>query len=126
VTLFVQIALVTSVFIVAAGVLGISLANARNSQKGQIEALYEKENKALGQALARQEQESARLLAKVETLTQANTVLQETVSGTEAVRKLALELASEEKKRQEEHATMMILLKDVIAELRQSRGALGR
>lgn len=125
-TLFVQLALVASVVIVAAGILGISWANARNTQKGQIESLYERENKALGQALQRQEQESARLLAKVEALANANSVLQETVSGTEAVKKLAMEIAVEEKKRQEEHAVMQILLKDVIAELRQSRGALGR
>ncbi len=121
-----QIALVASVVIVAAGVLGIALANARNSQKNQIETLYEKENKALGQALSRQEQENARLLAKVESLAQANAVLQETVSGTTAVRQLAKEIADEEHKRQEEHQTMMVLLKDVIAELRQSRGAIGR
>jgi len=121
-----QIALVASVVIVAAGILGIALANARNSQKGQIESLYEKENKALGQALARQEQESARLLTKVEALANANAVLQETVSGTSAVRALAQEIASEEHKRQEEHATMMVLLKDLIAEMRQSRGAIGR
>lgn len=125
-TAAVQIALIASVFIVAAGVLGVSLANARNAQKTQIDSLYERENKALSQALTRQEQESARLLAKVETLANANTVLQETVSGTEAVRKLAQEIASEEKKRQQEHEVMQILLKDVIAELRQSRGALGR
>lgn len=122
----VQIALIASVFIVAAGVIGISLANAKNSQKGQIETLYEKENKALGQALARQEQENARLVTKVETLATSNAVLQETVSGTAAVKQLAKDIADEEHKRQEEHATMMILLKDLIAEFRQSRGAIGR
>jgi predicted RNase H-like nuclease (RuvC/YqgF family) len=125
-TIFVQVALIASVFIVAAGVLGISLANARNSQKGQTEALYERENKALGQALNRQEQENARLLTKIEALVNSNAVLQETVSGTKAVRELAKEIADEERKRQEEHQTMQILLKDIIAELRQSRGALGR
>lgn len=122
----VQVSLIASVVIVAAGVLGISWANARNSQKTQIETLYEKENKALGLALARQEQETARLQTKVEALAQANAVLQETVSGTSAVKQLALEIAGEEKKRQEEHSTMMILLKDLIAEFRQSRGAIGR
>lgn len=125
-TLLVQVALVASVFIVAAGVLGISWANARNSQKSQIDSLYERENKALGEALARQEKEATRLQTKVEALANANAVLQETVSGTEAIKKLAIEIAAEEKKRQEEHAVMQILLKDVIAELRQSRGALGR
>lgn len=122
----VQVALIASVFIVAAGVLGVSLANARNSQKSQTEALYEKENEALGKALARQEQENTRLVTKNEELLRANLILQQTVSGAEEVKKLAKEIASEETKRQEEHATMMILIKDVIAELRQARGALGR
>jgi septal ring factor EnvC (AmiA/AmiB activator) len=121
-----QAAFIASVIVVVAGVLGISWANARNSQKSQIDSLYERENKALGQALQRQEQENARLLTKYEEIAQANLVLQETVSGTEAIRRLATEIAAEEKKRQEEHAVMQVLLKDVIAELRQSRGALGR
>lgn len=122
----VQIALIASIFIVAAGVIGVSLANAKNSQKGQVEALYEKENKALRQALDRQESENARLITKYEEITSANLVLQSTVSGAEEVKKLAVEIATEEKKRQEEHATMQILLKDLIAEFRQSRGAIGR
>lgn len=125
-TLVVQIALVTSVFIVAAGVLGISLANAKNARKTQIDSLYERENKALGQALARQEDENARLITRMEALANSNTVLQETMSGTTAVRQLAQEIATEEKKRQEEHSALMILMKDLIAEFRQSRGAIGR
>jgi hypothetical protein len=122
----VQIALIASVFIVAAGVLGISWANARNSQKSQIDSLYQRENEALGKALARQEQENTRLLTKIESLAQANAVLQETVSGTKAVKQLATEIADDERTRQEEHQTMMILLKDLIAEFRQSRGTIGR
>lgn len=125
-TVAVQIAVIASVLIVAAGVLGIALANARNNQRSQTEALYQKENEALGKALARQEQENNRLLSKYEEIGQANLILQQTVSGAEEVKKLAKEIANEEKKRQEEHATMMVLLKDVIAELRQARGAIGR
>jgi hypothetical protein len=122
----VQIALIASVFIVAAGVLGISWANARNSQKSQIDSLYQRENEALGKALARQEQENTRLLTKIESLAQANAVLQETVSGTKAVKQLATEIADDERTRQEEHQVMMVLLKDLIAEFRQSRGTIGR
>lgn len=122
----VQVALIASVFIVAAGVLGVSLANARNAQKSQVDALYEKENSALRLALDRQEGENQRISVKYDEIAKANLVLQSTVSGAEEVRKLAVEIASEEKKRQEEHATMMILLKDLIAEFRNSRGAIGR
>lgn len=124
--LAVQISLIASVFIVAAGVLGVSLANARNAQKSQVDALYEKENKALAQALQRQETENIRLQQKVDALGQANATLQETVSGTLAVKELAKEIAREEAARREEHQTQQILLKDIIAELRQSRGAIGR
>jgi hypothetical protein len=126
VNVVVQVALIASVFIVAAGVLGVSLANARNAQKSQVDALYEKENSALRLALDRQEGENQRISVKYDEIAKANLVLQSTVSGAEEVRKLAVEIASEEKKRQEEHATMMILLKDLIAEFRNSRGAIGR
>lgn len=122
----VQVALIASVFIVAAGVIGVALANAHNSKKSQVDALYEKENAALRLALDRQEGENQRISVKYDEIAKANLVLQSTVSGAEEVRKLAQEIASEEKKRQEEHATMMILLKDLIAEFRQSRGAIGR
>lgn len=125
-TLVTQVTLVISVVLVAAGVVGIALANARNAQKGQIESLYEKENRAYRDALARQEQENLRLQQKVDSLGQANATLQETVSGTLAVKELAKEIAREESARREEHQTQQILLKDIIAELRQSRGAIGR
>jgi hypothetical protein len=122
----VQIALIASVFIVAAGVLGVSLANARNAQKSQVDALYEKENSALRLALDRQEGENQRISVKYDEIAKANLVLQSTVSGAEEVRKLAVEIAGEEKKRQEEHQVMMVLIKDLIAEFRNSRGAIGR
>lgn len=120
--LAVQIALIASVFIVAAGVLGISLANAKNSQKGQTEALYEKENRALGQANSRLENEVLRLQTKVDALTQANIVLQETVSGAEAVKALRIDMVREEQSRRDEHGAMMMLMKDLIAQLRGRRG----
>lgn len=121
----VQIALIASVFIVAAGVLGVSLANARNAQKSQVNSLYERENEALGKALQRQEQENIRLQQKVDGLAQANQVLQQTVSGTMAVKELAKEIQREEALRREEHAAHTILLKDLIAQIRQSRGKIG-
>lgn len=106
----------------AAGVLGISLANAKNSQKGQTEALYEKENRALGQANSRLENEVLRLQTKVDALTQANIVLQETVSGAEAVKALRIDMVREEQSRRDEHGAMMMLMKDLIAQLRGRRG----
>lgn len=124
--LAVQIALVASVFIVAAGVLGVSLANARNAQKTQVDSLYERENEALSKALQRQEQENLRLQQKVDAVSQANQVLQQTVSGTMAVKELAKEVAREETARREEHTMMLVLIKDLIAQFRQGRGEIGR
>lgn len=121
-----QVALVISVVIAVASVLGVAWAIARTSAKTQTDTLYEKENTILGKALARAETEVGRLQAKTDTLQNTVTVLEGTVSGSEAVKKLAAEIAAEEGKRREEHQTMMVLLKDIIAELRQSRGAIGR
>lgn len=106
--------------------LGVAYAITRTSAKTQTESIYEKENQALGKALSRQEQENVRLQTKVDALANANAVLQETVSGTIAIKELAKEITREETERRNEHQTQMILLKDIIAELRQSRGEIGR
>lgn len=122
----VQIALIASVVIVAAGVLGISWANARNSQKTQIESLYEKENKALGLALDRSERRVVQLELALEKAVDKAAVLEQTVSGTDEVKKLRMDMAGQEQKRGEEHQSMMVLLKDLIAQFRQTRGEIGR
>jgi hypothetical protein len=122
VNLAVQVALIASVFIVAAGVLGISWANARNSQKTQIESLYEKENKALGLALDRSERRVVQLELALEKAVDKAAVLEQTVSGTDEVKKLRLDMAAQEQKRGEEHGAMMMLLKDLIAQWRNKRG----
>ncbi|MCA1842349.1 MAG: hypothetical protein LC792_04010 [Actinobacteria bacterium] len=128
-TLFVQIALVASVFIVGAGVLGISLANAKNNQRSQTEALYEKENKALGQALDRSERRVVQLELELSNSVQRISVLEDTVSGAEEIKKLRAEWKSEwdtsEERRKVEHDSMMMLLKDNIAMWRNKRGELG-
>ena len=121
-----QVTLIFAAVIGVAVTLGVAYAVTRSSARTQTEAIYEKENRALGQALQRQEAENQRLVDKYEEIAKANLVLQSTVSGAEEVRKLGAEIVAEERKRQEEHATMTILLKDVIAELRQARGAIGR
>jgi hypothetical protein len=106
--------------------LGVAWAVFRSTARVQTIGLFEKENDALTKALARQESENLRLQTKVDALANANAVLQETVSGTLAVKELAKEIQREEGQRREEHQTQIVLLKDIIAELRQARGALGR
>lgn len=115
-----------SVLLAISGAMGIAYAVFRTSAKTNTVELYARENTILTQANTRHESAEARLQAKVDSLTQANLTLQETVSGTAAVRHLASEIAREENARREEHMVMQTLLKDIISELRQSRGALGR
>lgn len=105
---------------------GIAWAVFKTSARTNTAALFERENDALTKALTRQETENLRLQTKVDALANANAVLQETVSGTLAVKELAKEIQREEAARREEHQTALVLLKDIIAEIRQSRGAIGR
>jgi len=105
--------------------LGIAYAVFRSSAKTHTTDLYARENDALTKALNRQETENLRLQTKVDALANANSVLQETVSGTLAIKELSKEIAREEAQRREEHQMQMMLLKDIIAELRQSRGTIG-
>lgn len=126
VNLAVQIALIASVFIVAAGVLGVSLANARNAQKTQVDSLYERENDALNKALARSEREVQRLQTELEKASDKVRILEGTVSGAEEVKRLRVELTAVELRRREDYEAMMVLLKDVIAQWRNKRGEIGR
>ena len=120
---------VTLIFAAVLGVsvtIGVAYAVTRSSARNQTQEIYERENDALTKALARQDQENLRLQQKVDALSQANSVLQQTVSGTMAVKELAKEIAREEALRREEHQTMQILLKDLIAAFRNARGEIGR
>jgi len=123
---YVDILFGISLVLAIAGGLGVSYAVFRSSSKTNTIDLFAKENDALTKALTRQESENLRLQTKVDALANANAVLQETVSGTLAVKELAKEIAREEAQRREEHAAALVLLKDIIAELRQARGAIGR
>lgn len=101
---------------------GVTRASARSTRLDWANRELDMVNKSN----QRLEAEANRLQSKVDTLVQANAVLQETVSGAAAVKNLAVEIAREERARREEHQTQMTLLKDIIAEIRGSRGAIGR
>jgi hypothetical protein len=119
------LALLATALVSVAAALGIAYAVFKSSARTNIAELYERENDALSKALARQEAEGVRLQTKVETLANTNAVLQETVSGAAAVRTLATEIARDESARREEHAAMMMLLKDLVAIIRRERGEIG-
>jgi hypothetical protein len=118
------IAIIITAVLAVATALGLAYAVFRSTARTNTTLLYERENDALTKALLRQEAEATRLATKVETLTNTNAVLQETVSGAAAVRTLAVEIQREEAARREEHKAMMMLLKDIIAEIRQARGTI--
>jgi hypothetical protein len=132
VTIVVQVALVASVFIAITTVVGVSWANAKNSQRSQLEDYYEKENKLLGTSLDRAERRVAQLEKDLTSALERAAILETTVSGSEEVRKLALQMAvihqeqmDEEARRHQEHEAQMMLIKDLIAVSRQSRGKIG-
>jgi hypothetical protein len=118
------IAIIITAVLAVATALGLAYAVFRSTARTNTTLLYERENEALTKALTRQEAESVRLQTKVETLVNTNAVLQETVSGAQAVRTLAVEIQREEAARREEHKVMMELLKDLIAQFRQARGTI--
>lgn len=121
-----QVTLIFAAIIGVAVTLGVAYAVTRSAARSQTQEIYERENEALTKALGRQEQENLRLQQKTDALAQANAVLQQTVSGTIAVKELAKEIQREEAARREEHQVQMTLLKDVLAQLRSGRGEIGR
>ena len=114
-----------SALLATAGVLGIAYAVFRSSASTKTCDLYKAENEILGKANARWEAEVARLQTKVDALSNANMVLQETVSGREELRRLAEEGRVAEQERRAEHAAIQMLLKDILAQLKTQRGVIG-
>lgn len=121
------IGVILTVTISVAVALGVAYSVFRSTARTNTALLYERENEALTKALQRQEAETAKLMAKVETLTTTNHVLQETVSGAAAVQTLAVEIRREESARREEHQSMNMLLRDLVAVVRDlGQGGDGR
>ncbi|MGH9005580.1 MAG: hypothetical protein ACRDYV_20835 [Acidimicrobiia bacterium] len=106
--------------------LGVAYSVARSAARDKDTEDLSRRNEVLDRALTRSETERTRIETKLDTVMNANAVLQETVSGTAAVKHLAEEIRREESARREEHLTQMTLLKDIIAQLKDSRGAIGR
>lgn len=109
-----------------AGALGVAWAAFRTAADTKRRELDRDYIVALERANQSNEKELGRLAAKVDSLTTANLVLQETVSGSAAVKELADKIAKEESYRREEHMVHMTILKDILAQLKNQRGAIGR
>lgn len=107
-----------------AGVLGIAYAVFRSATVQKTLDLYKGENEALGKAVARLQADFVAVLARAEELEKANGVLQQTVSGKEAIVALqshlttvearrSQEYSAMEARRSQEHSAMMQLLTDL-------------
>ncbi len=101
------------------GTLGIAYAVFRSATVQKTLDLYRSENEALGKAVARHAAELLALQAKAEQLETANRVLQETVSGREAIERLATRLAEYEADRATEHKAMTEELDRMRQEMQQ-------
>lgn len=104
---------VLGAILAVAGALGIAYAVFRSATVQKTLDLYRSENEALGKAVARLQGDYLTIVAKAEELERANRVLQETVSGREAIQALATHLSKEQQARSDEHRVLAQLLEDM-------------
>jgi D-aminopeptidase len=97
----------------AVGLLGIAYAVFRSATVQRTLDLYRSENEALGKAVARLTADQLTLQAKTEQLETANKVLQDTVSGRDAIERLGIRLVEFQADRATEHKAMMELLSEI-------------
>jgi len=117
---------VVATLVGVAGALGVAWAGFRSTADTRRRDLDRDYIAALERTNQADEKELARLRSRVDALTTANLVLLDTVSGTEAVKRLAESISAEENHRREEHMVQMTILKDILAQLKDQRGAIGR
>ena len=120
-----QVFLVIGVILAIGGTLGAAWAVLRTSAASRTIELYQSENEVLGKMNHRLESEVTRLNSKVDTQAAALAALQETVTQRAEVARLAEEIRKEEQVRREEHGTFLMLLKDILAQLKSKRGEIG-
>lgn len=120
-----QLVLVIGVLLAVAGTLGVTWAVFRASAASKTIELYQAENEVMGKMNHRLESEVTRLQTKVDTQASSLQALQETVTQRADVQQLMSEMRVAERERREEHEAQMMLLKDVVAQLKARRGEIG-
>lgn len=120
-----QLVLTIGVLLAVAGTLGVTWAVFRASAATKTIELYQAENEVMGKMNHRLEGEVNRLQTKVDTQGSALQALQETVTQRAEVAKLMAEVRRNEELRRQEHGSHMMLLKDILAQLKGQRGAIG-
>lgn len=107
-----------------AAALGTAWAVARTAKKTKTEEMYAAENEILGKINHRLESEVNRLHAKVDTQEVAITSLKEAVTQRAEVARLMEEFHREEIERRDEHQAIVVLLKDILAQMKHNRGTI--
>lgn len=120
-----QLVFIIGVLLAVAGTLGVTWAVFRASTATKTIELYQAENGVMGKMNSRLESEVARLQTKVDAQAASMAALQETVTQRAEVSKLMDDIRRNETERREEHGVHMVLLKDILAQLKSQRGAIG-
>jgi hypothetical protein len=117
---------VLSALLALFGALGVSYAVFRGATVTKTLELYKIENEALGKSVARLREEQDVLGRQVKDLEAQNRVLENVVTGKAAIEHLTTEMMAAEGARREEHATMMVVLRDLLGQLKDIWDMLGR
>lgn len=121
-----QLVLAIGVLLAVAGTLGVTWAVFRASSATKTIELYQAESEVQGKINHRLEQEVTRLVTKLDAQTVAFQALQDTVTQRAEVGQLRDELKRSEEQWRVEHQAHTVLLKDILAQLKHQRGAIGR
>lgn len=116
---------IVSAILALAGALGVAYAVFTSARVSKTIELYEIENKALGQSVARQTSDISVLQDRVGTLEAENKMLKNMVTGRTAIEELTQKLVDEQMDRRREHAHMderfsafETLMRDVLGQLK--------
>jgi hypothetical protein len=121
-----QVILAIGLVLSLAGTLGVAFAVFKSATVTKTIELLETENTALSKSVTRQQADLTLLQDRVGQLEQANNVLKNIVTGRSEIEALSAHVKAEEQSRREEHQTMLVLLKDLIAQFRNARGEIGK
>jgi hypothetical protein len=119
------VAVIVSIVLAVAGTLGAAWGVFQGSAKGKTLELYEKELDLRTEINERLEAENLRLHQRVVEISKEAARWQEAVTQKARVEELAKTIEREETARREFEKSIEMLLKDIVAQLKSQRGAIG-
>jgi hypothetical protein len=114
-----------SALLALSGALGIAYAIFRSATVTKTMELYKLENEALGKSVSRLQADQAVQSERITVLENENRVLRDVVTGKTAIEHLTGEVLRTEAQRREEHAAMMVLLRDLLGQIKDMWAQLG-